>query len=510
MTENEQIRSRMRLSVRYFINLGMAALALSGGFLALSIWKSARSSSLALEALSSSITCATLSQKISSDLNTHRQQTLMAGILTPSERRMKLKSLKEILNNDLNSLFGRCSSQSDGNFLKSVRKGVETYLLSFENLHSQGLHTEVLHEAVANDYQNAQQLIHELASSNFSKAEETRRYSASQTDSNNRIAGFALSALFLVIAALLIGLRFFLYKPILRIKNLIEAFNLDETSQSIEASGSTETQAIAASINRLKERLSNQKQKQLALLASIAHDLRNPLSAIKMSVDIIGQDDGIREDNRFMVDVVGRQVDHLVRLVNDLLNSAKTEGGELDLDLEVCDLRMIITDTVALHSAVSKDHQISTNFANHPLHVLGDPRRLSQVFNNLVSNALKYSPKGGEILIVATVIGEFITIEVIDSGIGIAPDDVSNIFEPFRRTSASKLNFPGLGLGLSVSRKIIHAHSGGQIIVKSSLGKGTNFTVKLHTAKHSYKSTHSPKKLYQAQTQPPLLQGDLQ
>ncbi len=180
-----------------------------------------------------------------------------------------------------------------------------------------------------------------------------------------------------------------------------------------------------------------------------------------------------------MLSILGRQTDHMHRLIEDLMDTTRIEAGQMELILESFDLRKIIADCIDLHSNLSTKHFIRCEFPNQALIVLCDQHRLTQVFNNLFNNAIKYSPNGGEIKVLINTSGEFVKIQISDSGVGILDQDISGVFEPFRRSSTTKNTIPGVGLGLSVSRKIIRAHQNGDITVSSQYGKGSTFSVQL-------------------------------
>jgi signal transduction histidine kinase len=168
-------------------------------------------------------------------------------------------------------------------------------------------------------------------------------------------------------------------------------------------------------------------------------------------------------------------------MVGDLLDAARIEGGHLELKRVACDLRRIAADAVELFRPTTDRHELRLDVADSPVIVVGDGLRLEQVLVNLVSNAIKYSPEGGVIEVFVGLEGDRAMVRVADRGLGIAPDEVPHIFEPFRRAGSSRDVVPGVGLGLSVSRHIIEAHAG-RIDVESSVGAGTTFRVRLPLA----------------------------
>jgi signal transduction histidine kinase len=144
------------------------------------------------------------------------------------------------------------------------------------------------------------------------------------------------------------------------------------------------------------------------------------------------------------------------------------------MSLEVQDLRGVVRDAVALHEGMSPAHELVLHLPEAPVPVRCDATRISQVLNKLLSNAIKYSPEGGQVRVDLTATPEAAWIAVKDQGVGIPATEQESIFEPFRRSAATRDTIPGVGLGLAVSRRIIEAH-GGLIEVESTQGAGATF-----------------------------------
>jgi signal transduction histidine kinase len=233
---------------------------------------------------------------------------------------------------------------------------------------------------------------------------------------------------------------------------------------------------IAVQFNEMSERLARQRENQLAFLTSVAHDLRNPIGALKMSTSILDPGSPLPDEARVrdVIAVVQRQIDHLNRMIGDLLDAYHIESGNLELRLEEVDACDLVRDAFELFRHVSKKHQLTMQIPATPVLIQCDPGRLSQVLNNLLSNAIKYSPRGGAVVIRLQQSGERVLVEVSDNGVGIEPEDISEIFEPFRRTRLASRGIPGIGLGLHVVKRIVEAHHG-RIEVDSHVGKGTTF-----------------------------------
>ncbi|HET9240674.1 MAG TPA: HAMP domain-containing sensor histidine kinase [Oligoflexus sp.] len=314
------------------------------------------------------------------------------------------------------------------------------------------------------------------------------------TDLNKRQAGDFESRLRKVsrdadkVAAVMFGISLFgfflawmivrtwIYNPVVLLRKQI-----DQTSgavfKEVDERGPEEIRAIAAAFNRLGARVMTQREASLRFLAAVAHDLRNPLSAIRMSSEIL-PDEESPEEREAVVQIISRQAQHLDRMVGDLLDTTRIESGQLEIMKTEADLSTLVHESVALHRSTSQVHKINVSLPSGPVVAEIDPLRVMQVLNNLINNAIKYSPNGGVVSVCLLNQNGLATIEVGDNGIGIAPDDKEKIFEPFRRTATTKLTIPGVGLGLSVTRRIVESHSG-TIEVESTPGKGSIFRVRL-------------------------------
>jgi signal transduction histidine kinase len=236
--------------------------------------------------------------------------------------------------------------------------------------------------------------------------------------------------------------------------------------------GSAELRSIASQFNAMADSLARQRENQLAFLAGVAHDLRNPLSVLKMSTT------ASVPDRLAILAIIQRQVDHLDRMIGDLLDASRIEAGQLELRLEQQDARNLVKDVHDLFRDVSPAHRLSVTVPDKPVILFCDALRIGQVLNNLVSNAIKYSPNGGNVEIVLQDLDDAALISVTDQGLGISSSQRQDIFEPFNRARLTKDQIPGIGLGLSVARRIVQAHNG-SLELQSELGKGTTFYVRL-------------------------------
>jgi two-component system NtrC family sensor kinase len=217
-------------------------------------------------------------------------------------------------------------------------------------------------------------------------------------------------------------------------------------------------------------------------VTTVSHDLRSPLTAILGYVELIERAGSVNDQQREFIRRVRLSVDHMTRLVADLLDLGRIEAG-LDTSLEVTPISVLARYALdGLRSAAEMKQQKVESFLSDDLPMVrGDPFRLRQMIANLVENAIKYTPANGDIVVAAVVEGDQVILRVSDSGPGIPAADQPYIFDKFFRASNVPDETGGTGLGLSIVKSIVDSHQG-RIWVDSLLGRGTTFTVVLPRA----------------------------
>ena len=216
-------------------------------------------------------------------------------------------------------------------------------------------------------------------------------------------------------------------------------------------------------------------------LAMLGHELRNPLAAISLAIEALPPVDGNRPGDPQRA-VIRRQTRHLARLVDDLLDVARVTLGKVRLKTELLELGEIVQRSVqgAELTAHARHQELRATAASESLMVDGDLVRLEEVFNNLISNALKYSPIGAQVTVTARRAGGDAVVEVTDTGIGIAPEMLERVFDLFAQADTSlDRSQGGLGVGLTLVRSLVQLHRGTISARSAGLGHGSTFVVSL-------------------------------
>jgi PAS domain S-box-containing protein len=229
-----------------------------------------------------------------------------------------------------------------------------------------------------------------------------------------------------------------------------------------------------------EESLKNADRRKDEFLVTLAHELRNPLAAVRSTVELLNRKNFDDEELVRARQVLDRHTSLMVRLIDDLMDVGRVARDHLELRLQRLDLATIVRGAVEMSAPLIErlQHTVQVEWPAEPLVVHGDPVRLGQVVGNLINNACRYTDPGGRILVKARREGSEAVITVRDSGIGIAPKSLSSIFEMFSQVDSSfERSQGGLGIGLHLAKRLIEMH-GGRIRAESEgLGRGSAFTI---------------------------------
>jgi PAS domain S-box-containing protein len=236
----------------------------------------------------------------------------------------------------------------------------------------------------------------------------------------------------------------------------------------------------------MEEALREADRRKDEFLATLSHELRNPLAPLRSSVELLRMTGALDAENGRMLDMMDRQVNHLVRLVDDLLEMSRISRGTLELRKERVALAAIVGNAVETSEPLIEagGHELTVSLPGEPLWLDGDPVRLSQIIANLLNNAAHYTEPRGNILLEARRQDAGIAITVHDNGRGIPAEALPRLFEMFNR-GAHTPGAGGLGIGLALARQLAQMHGGTIEAHSEGLGKGSEFTIRLPLAANS-------------------------
>lgn len=233
-------------------------------------------------------------------------------------------------------------------------------------------------------------------------------------------------------------------------------------------------------------RIRDELERRNAFLATLAHELRNPLAPLRTGVEVLRR----AEDPETLsggLDVLERQTDRLSRLIDDLLDVNRITHGRLELKKELVELGEIFRGALEAATPLAEEagHRLEVSRPEEPLHLQADPLRLEQILINLLSNAVKYTPEGGRIQLVAERLGGGdvgrVRISVRDDGIGIEPEAIDRLFDLFEQVERTPGGNDGLGIGLALAKSLTEMHGGSLEATSEGPGRGATFSVLLPT-----------------------------
>lgn len=283
--------------------------------------------------------------------------------------------------------------------------------------------------------------------------------------------------LVIVVVLFIVGGRFArrFTRPLGNVLETIDRLAGGDYAARATPSGPPELLALGDAVNSMAARLAAGEEQRRALVADIAHEVRTPLAIIRGNIE--GILDGLYPADEARLAPVLEEVEIIARLTDDLQTLSSAEAGMLRLHPEPVDLPALITEIVALFEPEAARHGVSLAAETVPVPPLDlDPGRVRQVFENLLTNALRHTPEGGRVTATARPLPAGVRVDIADTGSGIAPDDLPHVFERYRKAADSS----GSGLGLAIARRLVEAH-GGTIAAASTPGAGATITVTFPT-----------------------------
>ena len=264
-------------------------------------------------------------------------------------------------------------------------------------------------------------------------------------------------------------------RPLQAVSEAATAIAMGDLEQAVPVSGPAEVRAVAEAFNTMSEEVRDTQQAQQDFMANVSHDLKTPLTSIQgYSMAIM---DGTMKDPKQAAEIIHDEASRLTRMVIELTDLARLQAGSLSIhfsEINLSDIAKVVAQKLAV---VARDKQITLRVDTEPIPTIaGDGDRLVQVLNNLIGNAIKYTPKGGTVLVKTQQVADGVEVIIQDTGVGIPAKDLARIFERFYQVDKARGPQRGTGLGLAITHEIVEAH-GGNIHVKSEVDKGTRFTI---------------------------------
>jgi PAS domain S-box-containing protein len=246
------------------------------------------------------------------------------------------------------------------------------------------------------------------------------------------------------------------------------------------------TQRLVAEqdMRRLNDELAQANRRKTEFLATLAHELRNPLAPLSNGLHLMRMattKPELLEKTRQMME---RQIQHMVHLVDDLLDVARISTGKVELRRQRIDLKDVVATAVETSASLvdAGGHKLTVEVVPQPLPMEADPTRIAQVISNLLNNAAKYTPEAGRIALKVWAEGQEAVLSVKDTGVGIAPEALDKVFEMFAQVPSAGKPQGGLGIGLSLVQSLVALHGGSVSAASVGVGEGSTFTVRLPLA----------------------------
>jgi two-component system sensor histidine kinase MtrB len=382
---------------------------------------------------------------------------------------------RAVLQQLLVRMVQRATTEEDAQGVASLMRSVQQYLVEWDTAERQGQPLPRILEEIDPFFDRA---LAASAALRERSRRELERDTAAASDSVRLATTASSIGTLLLLAGLLavvLASRRHVLRPILDLERCMKRFREGDEQARVKTAGLRELHEVSEGFNELVQTIVHQRKGELTYLAAVAHDLRDPLSVLKLIAhELAMRCEAMAPRQAQLFD---RQVDRLTRMVGDLLDATRIQSGELELKIERLDLRQTVHAMVDIYN-FRAGQRVSAQIPEDPVWVRADAARLEQVIGNLLSNAFKFDPTESAVEVVLSREADSATIAVSDRGVGIPADEIPRIFLPFRRWPGTADMAPGVGLGLSVAKRIIEAH-GGHIDVESAPGVGSTFRVHL-------------------------------
>ncbi|MHB0999080.1 MAG: sensor histidine kinase [Armatimonadota bacterium] len=281
-----------------------------------------------------------------------------------------------------------------------------------------------------------------------------------------------------IIIALLLARA--LITPIRRMRALSQLIAKGNFETRVDSYGSDELAQLAIDLNTMASRLQGLENTRREFIGNVSHDLRSPVSNIRITSEVLERRaEKLGDDSAKLFRIVVLETERLERMIDELMELSAIESGKLVLHKEVFTVRQLLEELVQVANRQAEEKHLTIGILADPEHkVVADRDRLGRAIMNILDNAIKFTPSGGQVVVSARIDGFELIIEVSDTGIGIPAGDIGKVFERFYRTDKARSQKGGTGIGLAIVKYIIDAHEG-KVEVRSKEGRGSTFIITL-------------------------------
>ncbi|MHB1173944.1 MAG: HAMP domain-containing sensor histidine kinase [Sulfuriferula sp.] len=280
---------------------------------------------------------------------------------------------------------------------------------------------------------------------------------------------------------LALGFSILIARPIRQIDAAIRTMGEGELSKAVSVDGPQDLRYLGQRLDWMRRRLLEVEEQKTRFLRHVSHELKTPLTAMREGADLLaeGVAGELTTKQRQIANILYTNSIQLQKRIEDLLNYSALQSGKTALVKRTAALRKIVENVLQDQNLAIMNKDLQVDFICPDLSVECDQQKISIIVDNLVSNAVKFSPYGGHIKINASQVGELVSIDVVDSGPGVEAADHARVFEPFYQgRKAPDMHVQGTGLGLSIAREYARVH-GGDIVLLTEAGAGANFCFSL-------------------------------